>query len=601
VVGHAASAGFGARVGFVASDGTITPTVVTVNALGRAAPRFVAGAITGTVWITASLGGVSVSAPLTITSGQPASIEMIAAPDRIASGGGQAVITAVVRDEGGSAALHGVPVAFTTTLGSVNPMTATTSAGRAATVLTSGPISGTAHVQAAAGGVSMTIPVQIVGAGQPYSIAVTAQPATLIVAAAPATITATVFDGLGQRVADGTSVQFAADRGIVTPAQATTVGGQASTQFAAGTAPGQARVTATADGVRGEVYLFIQPGPALTVTLAASPQELIAGYGQTAMLRAAASDRFGNLVADGTRLDFTASLGQASPSWVTTTSGAAEAHFVGGLIAGTSTITVTAAGGAWAQAQVRIRPAAAASLTLHITPTAISVGGEAAMLRATVRDQYGNAVADGVAVEFMTDLGSLRHGAGAVAADETHQVPGTSAVPGTWWAISRTANAGVDLAAGQAITLTVTTTGGVATAELVSGETPGVAHVRAARGLNLVQTGVVVIQPGAPAALSLAIEPSQVPVGGRAVITATVRDQFSNPVADGITVRFRVSRGQLTASQASTRDGQATTTLIAPRQLGPISVFVETAAGSAAAFGEVETIPARAYLPMATR
>jgi len=578
VVGHAPSAGFGARVGFVASNGTITPTVVTVNALGRATPRFVAGAIAGTVWITASLGGVSVSAALTVTSGQPASIEMTAVPDRIASGGGQAVITAIVRDEGGSAALHGIPVAFTTTLGSVNPMTATTSAGRAATVLTSGPISGTAHVQAAVGGVSMTIPVQIVGAGQPYSIVVTAQPATLIVAGAPATVTATVFDGLGQRVADGTSVQFAADRGTVTPAQATTSGGQASTQFAAGTLPGQGRVTATADGVRGEAQLLIYPGPALTVTLAASPQELIAGYGQTAMLRATASDRFGNLVADGTRLDFIASLGQASPGWVTTTNGAAEAHFVGGLVAGTSTITVTAAGGAWGQAQVRIWPAAAASLTLHITPTAISVGGEAAALWATLRDQFGNAVADGAAVEFMTDLGSLR---GAAAREHVAQAG--------------------SLRYTQAITLAVTTTGGVATAELISGEVPGVARVRAASGPNLVQTGAVIIQPGAPAALSLAIEPAQVPVGGRAVITATVRDRFANSVADGITVRFRASRGQLTASQAATRDSQATTTLIAPRQLGPISVFVETAAGSAAAFGEVEVIPARVYLPTATR
>ena len=67
-------AGFGARVAFTASAGVITPTVATVDSAGRASVLFSAEAYTGTVEIIATLGGVTATLPVTITSGLPATL-----------------------------------------------------------------------------------------------------------------------------------------------------------------------------------------------------------------------------------------------------------------------------------------------------------------------------------------------------------------------------------------------------------------------------------------------------------------------------------------------------------------------------------------------
>jgi subtilisin family serine protease len=118
----AIGAGFGARVSFTSSLGIITPTVVTVDSTGRASALFSADVFTGTAEITATLAGISATLPVTITSGLPAALDLAANPPRIGVDGRQAVITASVRDEGGSAVTDGTAVAFTTTLGSVGPV-----------------------------------------------------------------------------------------------------------------------------------------------------------------------------------------------------------------------------------------------------------------------------------------------------------------------------------------------------------------------------------------------------------------------------------------------------------------------------------------------
>ncbi len=82
-----------------------------------------------------------------------ASITLAAAPDVIyADGRSSTVITATVQDSGGHAAPDGTSVRFTTTLGTLTPDTASTTAGVARVSLTSVSTSGTAHVSAAAFG-----------------------------------------------------------------------------------------------------------------------------------------------------------------------------------------------------------------------------------------------------------------------------------------------------------------------------------------------------------------------------------------------------------------------------------------------------------------
>ena len=564
-------AGRGARVALTASAGAITPTLVTVDSAGRATARFTVPMMMGTARITATLGSVSATLPVSVTSGIPATLTLQAAPARIPSGGAQATITVTVRDEGGNAVLAGTPVLFTTTLGRLDPLVAPTTAGIATTVLTSGVVSGTAQVQATTAAITGVVPVEIVGAGQPFSITLTATPAAIVVAGAPATITATVFDGMGALVADGTPVHFATDRGALAAADTTTIGGLASVLLSPGIVPGPARVTAQAGAAAGETMVTVLPGLAAAVAMTATPSQLTAGHNQTATVAAIATDAYGNRVTDGTRLDFAASLGIVSPAWTATTNGLGAVNLVGELVAGTSFVTVTAAGGAQGYVQVRIRPAAPARIAnIAANPAQIAVGGAAARLNVRVEDSFGNAVADGTAVTLTTDLGALR--------------------PATTQAAAL---------AGAAADLVATTANGVALADLVSDQTAGTAHVRAAVASNLSAATYVTILAGPPASLTLAVEPTQIPVGGRARLTATAVDAYGNRVADGVVVRFGANRGLLDPAEAATNGGVAATWLTVRSGVGPVSLVALS--GSASAFGSLEVVAGRWYLPVVWR
>ncbi len=97
---------------------------------------------------------VEVSVPLTVT--------VNASPDTIfADGTSTATITASVMS--GDQPLVGEVMTFTTSLGEVSPITATTDiSGTATTVLTSGMVTGTATVSIAVGGNSMSVEVEFV-------------------------------------------------------------------------------------------------------------------------------------------------------------------------------------------------------------------------------------------------------------------------------------------------------------------------------------------------------------------------------------------------------------------------------------------------------
>lgn len=562
------AAGLGARVAFSATGGVISPTVVMADSAGQALTWFVADAITGTVHISATLAGITATLPITITSGQPAGLTLTAAPGVIASGGGQAIVTAAVQDEGGSAVTNGAPVTFTTTLGSVAPVTTTTVGGQAITVLTSGVLSGTAVVQAEVGGYTATVPISILGAGEPYTLTLVAEPSEIRLDDAPAIITATVTDALGVLVPDGVAVTFSNDLGDLSWTQALTAGGRAVTQLNPGTMAGTAHITAQAGAAIGRVDVSILPGLAAMMTLAADPVELGAGLNQITRLDATARDRYGNPVSDGTVLSFTTTLGELVSSSASTAGGAAGVELLGGQVAGTATITVTAPGGGWANTQVRIRPARPAALALETIPDQIVVGGEVAIIRATVTDPFGNLVADGSIVTFTTKLGALR-------------------------AISDT----------QAITGTLFSTGtinGVAEAALVSGQVAGTDEVRAVIGADVTQARSLRILAGPAAQLTLEAYPDQVRKGGRVELSAWVVDRYSNNVADGTVVIFIADDGQLDRFAVPTLSGAALTWLTAPDRVG--SFRVTAFSSPVSAYTSVTVVDATSiFLPMIVR
>jgi hypothetical protein len=275
----------------------------------------------------------------------------------------------------------------------------------------------------------------------------------------------------------------------------------------------------------------------------------------------------------------------------------AEATLIGELVAGTSTITATAPNGAAGRIQVRIRPAAPASLALNVSPQTIGVGGQVATLTTTVRDPYGNAVADGTAVEFSTDLGELR--AGQIANSKWQMADGRWQMADGEWQIADSKWQGAGDLVLATVTLTLTTTSGTAVAGLVSGPVAGTAHVRVAVAPNLLQTAEVSIRPGGPMTVTLTANPPRVLVGGRVQLVATVTDGYGNPVADGTVVRFAVNRGRLDQTEVGTLAGVASTWFTADRQPGSISAVAIS--GYASGFGTVEVEMVRRYVPLMIR
>ncbi len=560
-----APAGFGGLVTLGTTAGSVAPVTVTVDDTGQAEATYTAPDAAGGATVTAALGGVSASLPLAVSSGVPASLQARADP-AVVPAGGQSKITAEVLDDAGNRVRDGIDVSFAAALGAVQPQHAATSRGAAEAVFTAGQTPGQGSVQASVGAIQAAAPVIIVGPGQPFSMTLTASPIAGQIDGAPVTLTASVWDGAGAPVPDGALVRFSTDLGKVTPLEAVTAGGKATAQLQPGSTVGVAHVSATSGYAEGQIDVQIVASAAATVTLAASPAELTAGYNQIATLTVTAADRYGNPIADGSVIQLTTTLGKLASTAAPTTGGQAVVELVGGLAAGNAVVTAKAPGGAGASTTVLIRPGSAGQLTLEAAPAEIVMGGDASRVKATVRDVYGNAVAAGTVVTFTTDLGTLRAVGGAPA---------------------------------QGPTLPVGTAQGLAQVDLLSGQIPGTAHVRAEAAGAPPQIVPVQIKEGAPAKITLTLKPLVVRRGGRLEIVANVVDKNGNPVADGTVVSFAANRGTLDRTSAATSAGLAYTWLTAPVTAGPIQIVALS--GPASAFGSASVAVAERFLPLIMR
>jgi uncharacterized repeat protein (TIGR01451 family) len=170
-----------------------------------------------------------------------------------------------------------------------------------------------------------------------------------------------------------------------------------------------------------------------TVTLVANPITLPAG--DSSVLIATVTDQFGNLVAHGTMVSFTTSLGNVSPVTATTVGGVATAT-LSSTISGVATVTA-AVGSLSATALVTFTPGAPFTFTFTLTPAVIVANGVSQSVgTATVVDQYGNPVS-GVSVNFLAAMGafsptsSATNASGQVTATLTSLIPAAEYVSAT--------------------------------------------------------------------------------------------------------------------------------------------------------------------------
>ncbi len=556
-------AGLGARVGLAAAMGVVTPTIATLDGAGTAVVTFSAGALTGQGQVTATLGSLQAAVPITITSGIPHSMSLSSQPAYLPAGG-RATVTASVYDDGGNLVGSGFDVAFTATRGSVDPSAVQTTSGRAQTTFTAGAVKADAVVQAVVNGLSTGLTIPILGAGQPFTVTVSTVPSEAVAGGGDVTVTADVVDASGNPVPNGTVVAFSTTLGSLTPASATTTGGKAGVKLSPGTIAGSATVSAQSGLARGARKLSILAGPAVSVTVTATPPEVMADYNQTVVIVAAAKDSYGNTVSDGVTIQFATTLGELVTKSAPVSNGYAQVQLLGGLVAGTAQVTATAPGGAKGSVAVTVRPNVPAKVTLSATPEELTAGGGASRLRAVVTDVHGNRVADGTTLTFSTDLGAIRPVGGQ----------------------------------GGRQSLAVNTISGVAEAELAPGTTTGTAQLRATVAAGVEAQAEVTIKPAAAASIVLDAEPKIVGAGGRVDLAALVFDQFGNRAPDGIVVTFGISRGSLHQSVVSTVDGAAATWFSAPAAPGPVQAVA--VAGGLSASTTIEVVRPL-YLPLITR
>ena len=215
-------------------------------------------------------------------------------------------------------------------------------------------------------------------------------------------------DQYGDNVADGTNVDFYTTLGSVWPPSDTTIGGMAGTTLTSGIITGTARVTAVSDPATGWVDVVFTVGPPFYVDVVANPTS-IGLHGQTSDIQATVKDIGGNDVADETAVTFTTSLGTLGSTVVTktTVSGVATAELTSETTAGTAVIIATA-DSEYDVVKVVFNPDPPYTVTLTADPVAIPADGvSTSTLQATVTDKYGNPVADWTPVTFTTDLGTL--------------------------------------------------------------------------------------------------------------------------------------------------------------------------------------------------
>ncbi len=430
----------------------------------------------------------------------------------------------------------------------------------------------------------------LVNPGAPYTITLTANPTQTLVGT-KSLIGANATDQWGNAVLNGTNINFTAapPPAFVVPTSDPTIGGFAST-YVTSTLAGQTTVTGTApNGAHGSTIVTFTVDAPYTVTLIASPLTLPVGTGS--ILTASVVDRYANPISNQAITFTTASnLGSGSIAPIVATSnllGQANS-IVTSTLPGVKTITASATSSVFGTANVTFTVGAPFTITLTANPTAQTVGNTSA-LSATVTDQFSNLIS-GVVISFTTGdnlgLGSISpatnttDGSGtahsAVMSTDANAktiigttpnlISGTvvvtfvagppyritlSAIPPTRTVgLSSNIRARVfdqydNLVVGTVISFTTADPLGVGSLAPATSNTSvfgyadsfitstlvGPKHVVATSSNLITASTVVTFFADVPYSLTLIALPTSLPVGNISALTATLTDQFSNPLS----------------------------------------------------------------------
>lgn len=215
-----------------------------------------------------------------------------------------------------------------------------------------------------------------------------------------ATVTVTLFDDSGNLISSAKQVAFSLNDpelgSIASPA--TVANGFASRTFTARSQEGNVTITATVDGKTSAKSIQISnQASAATVSLTANPVGVTVGG--TTVVSATVRDSAGNLMPNGTSVNFTVDNGALGTvvSSATTTNGIAQVTFSAGTTqTGTANITATS-GSATGTIAIAIAGSAAGSIEfLSASPQIISITGaggqETSIIKFLIKDSNGNPI-----------------------------------------------------------------------------------------------------------------------------------------------------------------------------------------------------------------
>ncbi len=281
------------------------------------------------------------------------------------------------------------------------------------------------------------------GADDPKSatITVTASPATGLSALGTATVSATVLDGAGLFVPDGTVVSFGVgdpSLGEITP-MATTVSGVATATFTASNTAGTVILTATSGAVSDTASVSIVGAAIGSIQFVSASPDVIgvkgSGQAETAIMTFSIRDINGQPVGDGINVSFSLSGPQGgealNPATASTKGGQVQTTLQSGSVAGpiriTATTTLNGVTVSSASTSVSIGGGVPSMAHFSFARSTVNLAGLVydnlqSTLTAFLADRFGNFnVLKGTSVSFYTE-------AGAVDASSTTEETGIASV-----------------------------------------------------------------------------------------------------------------------------------------------------------------------------
>lgn len=551
-------------VTFVTTLGTIKPSAMT-DASGIAVDTLfsTASRVNGIANVTASRNGIEETTQVLFKG---INFSLSASPTNIrADGRSTASITAVLKETSSTFAIPDVEITFGADLGTIPNKAATNASGVATVQLTSSTQTGVSSIIAVYGQtLTETVQVPFVDSTPTY-LNVTAEPPVIVADNQSASlIRAVVSDQNNNPVPDGTQVNFEiiAGSGSIESIKTTTEG-TAVSSLTSGTQPDTAVIVVQVNQLTATTTVRYVVGEAQSITIVSDSTSLPADGITSTRVVAYVYDSAGNPVVDGTRVTFTADIGDITPI-AQTNSGQAVAQF-SSSVTGIATITASA-GAVLAELTIQLRPGAANSILLSYDPKTLGVKdsgrNQTITITAEVIDSKNNPAIDGTLVTFSI-FSSPRGGESLSSTEPIPTLNGRAQV---------SLNSGIRSGSVR-ILAEVTDDLGV----------PIVPDVRAVSTEIIIFAGPPYIEDvndRRTSHLTVGVSPLNIRgwdiVNNIATVTALVGDKYNNPVPPGTAVYFTTTGGVIFTEAYTDEFGVATVTIHTGQPLPDVIRFYNT-------------------------